>query len=78
MDRYFFDLRDNGLLVVDECGFEISDMRAVEKQAALLLIELNHDRISNNKAGLIDVEVRDGDGSVMEARLTFHFVNGAG
>jgi hypothetical protein len=70
MDRYFFDLRNNGLLVVDECGFEISDMEAVERQAALLLIELNHDHISNNKAGLIDVEVRDGYGALMKAQLT--------
>jgi hypothetical protein len=73
MERYFFDLRDDGLLIVDESGLEMPDMDTMQTQAALLLIELNRDHFMNNRPGMVAVEVRDGDGAVMKAHLAFDF-----
>lgn len=73
MDRYFFDLRNDGALVVDQYGFEISDSEAMQQQATLLLLELNRDQILSNKSGAIAVEVRNRNGAVMKAHLAFDF-----
>jgi hypothetical protein len=73
MVLYFFDLRDKAEFVVDEEGTELCDMRAVQEEAARALSGLAWDAMRSDgvKGHQMVLEVRDSDGPVMEAKLSF-------
>ena len=73
MALYFFDVRDEAELVVDEEGTELRDMRAVQDETARALSGLAWDamRLDGVKGQQVIIEVRDAHGPVMEVKLSF-------
>jgi hypothetical protein len=76
MRRYFFDLRDERGLVLDEEGLLLSSVEAVQDEAARALGGFAHDEARTAKldGGFVRelaIEVRDEDGPVMHARFYF-------
>jgi Domain of unknown function (DUF6894) len=74
MQRYFFDLRDDDGLVVDEEGLELKDLLIVQEEAARSISDLVRDALRKPTSGFsqqMAIEVRDGAGPVMKLRLTF-------
>jgi hypothetical protein len=71
MKRYYFDLRDEDGIAVDDEGIELPDMDAVQKEAAVTIAAVARDvstrPIVDSEAA---VEVRDDTGAVMAIRLT--------
>jgi hypothetical protein len=74
MRRYYFDVRDGKHLIPDEEGLELPTIEAAWGEAALSLADLAMDEIAMpGTKGREDmaIEVRDGDGLVLEVKLTF-------
>jgi hypothetical protein len=77
MRRYYFDLRDDKGVVVDEEGLDLRDLQAVQEEAARSLSDMARDamrRSAGTQAGALTqmaIEVRDNDGPVMHVRFTF-------
>jgi hypothetical protein len=74
MRRYFFDTRDNDTFVEDDQGLEYSDLEAVKVEAARSLAELARDVLPGSMRRELAVEVRDDEGPVLIARMTFEAV----
>jgi hypothetical protein len=70
--RYYFDIRDDDGFAPDEEGLELPDIEAAQQEAALSLADMARDavRISRN-AHLIQIEVRDDNGPVLQAKFVF-------
>jgi uncharacterized membrane protein len=71
MRRFFFDSRDNGTFTEDDVGVEYGDLEAVKVEAARALAELARDVIPGSTKRELAVEVRDEQGPVLIARMTF-------
>lgn len=74
MPRYYFDFLDNGGLLVDDEGRELSDVQAVQKEAARSLIDMARDSLLDPAAGPADqmiIQVRDDAGPVMNVHFRF-------
>ena len=71
MPRYFFDSRDNDVFIEDDEGWELPDIEAVKVQAAKALAELAIDVIPGSLARHLSIEVRDEQGPVLIATMTF-------
>jgi hypothetical protein len=75
MPRYYFDLLDGNDLAVDEEGLELSDLRAVQAEAAKSLADMTRDavHIFSPVSGTrhMAIEVRDEAGLVMQVKFTF-------
>ena len=71
MPRFFFDTRDNDLVLEDEVGLDYPDLEAVKVEAARALAELARDVIPGSLKRELAIEVRDELGPVLKARLTF-------
>ena len=77
MRRYYFDLRDDIGLVVDEEGMELGDIHTVREEAARSLSDMTRDAVRTSpgaQAGTLSrmaIEVRDDTGPVMHVRFTF-------
>jgi hypothetical protein len=75
MPRYYFDLRDEKELAVDEEGLELSDMRAVQAEAAKSLADMARDAVhtfsSVGGTHHMAIEVRDDIGPVMQVKFAF-------
>jgi hypothetical protein len=75
MRRYFFDMRDGEEVIPDEEGMELSDMDAVQDEAAYALADMARDDVRENAtSGLarhVAIEVRDDYGPVMRAKFSF-------
>ena len=67
---YFFDTRDNAEFVEDDFGIEFDNLEAVKVEAARALAELARDVIPGLKR-ILAVEVRDEQGPVLKAVMTF-------
>ena len=74
MARYYFDLRDDDGLFIDEEGLEFSGLRAVQAEAAKSLADMARDAV-HGSPGLsrryMAIEVRDKVGPVMQVRFNF-------
>ena len=72
MARYYFDLLDDGNSAVDEEGLELSNLRAVQVEAAKALADMARDAVHSSD-GLtrrqMAIEVRDESGPVMQVRF---------
>ena len=73
MARYYFDLRDGDELAVDDEGFELPDLEAVQREAVRSLGDLTRDAAGESICDLADmaIEVRDDDGPVMQVMFRF-------
>ncbi|MGX9429916.1 MULTISPECIES: DUF6894 family protein [Bradyrhizobium] len=74
MPRYYFDMRDGDELAVDEEGLVLSDVRAVQAEAAKSLADMAREAVHGSPvAGKhhMAIEVRDGFGPVMQVKFTF-------
>jgi hypothetical protein len=75
MPRYYFDMRDGDELAVDEEGLVLSDMRAVQIEAAKSLADMARDAVHSHSTApgmhRMAIEVRDGFGPVMQVKFTF-------
>jgi hypothetical protein len=74
MTRYYFDLRDNHDMVVDEEGMEIPTFEQVEEEAALSLANIAKDEIVRHIGTTpheLAIAVRDDVGPVLEVTFSF-------
>lgn len=70
MSRYYFDLRDQDGLVVDDEGMDLSDMDAVETEAKQAMVDAARETLVGPiRAGETAIEVRDDVGHVMRVRF---------
>ena len=70
MTRYYFDLRDEDGLVVDDEGMELPDIVAVEQEATQAIIDAAREAlVRRTRPGETAIEVRDEIGHVMRARF---------
>ena len=75
MPRYYFDLRDNDELAVDEEGLELPTVQAVQIEAARSLVDMAKHAIWTKAETVLGhrmaIEVRDENGPVLRAKFTF-------
>jgi hypothetical protein len=75
MPRYYFDLRDNEELAVDEEGMELPTLQAVQIETARSLVDIAKHAIWTKAESVLRhrmaIEVRNGTGPVLQARFTF-------
>ncbi len=75
MARYYFDLCDGQGVAVDEEGLELSNMRAVQAEAAKSVGDMARDAIISAPATggqqRMAIEVRDAGGPVMQVTFSF-------
>ncbi|RXG97795.1 MULTISPECIES: DUF6894 family protein [Bradyrhizobium] len=75
MPRYYFDLRDEKGLALDEEGLELANTRAVQAEAARSLADMARDAVlsaplTGNRQTMA-IDVRDSDGPVMQVTFSF-------
>ena len=73
MHRYYFDLRDDRGLFVDDEGLQCSDLKAVQTEAARTLADMARDAVhiaGSSPPHMMSIEVRDDGGPVMQIRFT--------
>ncbi|MBR1173377.1 hypothetical protein JQ617_05375 [Bradyrhizobium sp. KB893862 SZCCT0404] len=75
MPRFYFDLRDEEELALDEEGLELSGLRAAQAEAAKSLADMARDAAcapdSMSGRHRMAIEVRDASGPVMQVKFTF-------
>jgi hypothetical protein len=74
MNRYYFDLRDQDGVVVDDEGILLSDMEAVKKEATQAMVDAAREALVRPiRPGATAIEVRDDLGHVMRASFGISF-----
>ena len=71
MPLYFFNTRDNDDMVEDHIGTECRDLEAAKIEAAMTLAGLARDVLPGSSRRELAIEVRDDQGPVLMARMTF-------
>ncbi|MCA1361259.1 MULTISPECIES: hypothetical protein [Bradyrhizobium] len=75
MTRYYFDLRDDKGIALDEEGLELSSARAVQAEAAKSVADLARDAMlgapPTGDRQEMAIEVRDASGPVMQVKFNF-------
>ena len=72
MDRYYFDTRDDGEVVTDDVGLEVTDLETVKVIAAKGLAEMAVDVLPGSSERCLGIEVRDLQSQpVLTTELTF-------
>lgn len=75
MTRYYFDLRDDKGIALDEEGLELSSARAVQAEAAKSVADLARDAVLSaaptGDRQEMAIEVRDSNGPVMQVKFNF-------
>jgi hypothetical protein len=76
MGRYYFDLRDNEGLTVDEEGLELQDIQAAQEEAARSLADAARDGLRKSDGALnqMTIEVRTDAGPLMRVSFSFDVV----
>ena len=76
MPRYYFDLRDEKGVALDEEGLDLASTRAVQAEAAKSVADMARDAVlsaaSTGGRQTMAIDVRDEAGPVMQ--VTFSFV----
>ena len=63
MAQYFFDVRNNGTLVVDEVGLDLDDLMAAVREAASALAEMADDMVTGSLRQQLTIEIREALGA---------------
>jgi hypothetical protein len=75
MPRYYFDVRDNDELALDEEGLDLSSLQDVQLEAARSLVDMARHAVWVQAETILghrmSVEVRDDSGPVLQAKFTF-------
>ena len=75
MPRYYFDLREGDELAVDEEGLEMATLQIVQMETARSLVDMARQAIWTKAETVLGhrmaIEVRDGNGPVLQAKFTF-------
>ncbi|MCA1511606.1 MULTISPECIES: DUF6894 family protein [unclassified Bradyrhizobium] len=75
MPRYYFDLRDDKGIALDEEGLELSSPRAVQAEAAKSVADLARDALLSapltGDRQELAIDVRDASGPVMQVKFCF-------
>jgi len=75
MPRYYFDIRDADELALDEEGLELSNLKAVQVEAARSLVDIARHAVWTSAETMLGhqmaIEVRDENGPVLQAKFTF-------
>ncbi|WP_036007633.1 DUF6894 family protein [Bradyrhizobium yuanmingense] len=75
MPRYYFDLRDDKGIALDEEGLELSSPRAVQAEAAKSVADLARDALLSapltGDRRELAIDVRDASGPVMQVKFSF-------
>jgi hypothetical protein len=79
MPRYYFDMREDGELAVDDDGMELRDIVAVQEEAARSLADMARDAVRRNASRRnassvghdMAIEVRDAAGPILQVKFTF-------
>ncbi|KRP93183.1 hypothetical protein GPL17_14530 [Bradyrhizobium yuanmingense] len=75
MARYYFDLRDDKGIALDEEGLELSSPRAVQAEAAKSVADLARDALLSapltGDRRELAIDVRDASGPVMQVKFCF-------
>ncbi|MDA9547885.1 MULTISPECIES: DUF6894 family protein [Bradyrhizobium] len=75
MARYYFDLRDDKGIALDEEGLELSSPRAVQAEAAKSVADLARDALLSapltGDRQELAIDVRDASGPVMQVKFCF-------
>ena len=76
MTRYYFDLRDRDGFIIDDEGFELPDIEAVQREAVLSLADQGRGAAEKAIGSLTDlaIEVRDDAGPVMQVSFNLHLL----
>jgi hypothetical protein len=72
--RYYFDVRDGDALTADDEGLELPGIEAVKEEAARSLADMAKDSVqrhARHNGHRLAIEVRDGNGPVLQAQFTF-------
>lgn len=79
MPRYYFDLRDDTGIALDEEGLELSGPRAIQAEAANSVADMARDAmLSAPLTGgrqKMAIDVRDASGPVMQVTFCFEIEN---
>ena len=75
MTRYFFDIRYGDKIAVDEEGLELPDVEAAQIEAAQSLAVMVCEKVNNQPFSPMAVQVRDGDGPVVEAKFVWELLH---
>ncbi|QOZ37874.1 hypothetical protein [Bradyrhizobium sp. CCBAU 53421] len=73
MPRYYFDLKDDNGVILDEEGLHLRDLEEAQNEAARSLGGMARDALANARgaADHMEIAVRDDDGDVMVVRFSF-------
>ena len=71
MPRYYFDMRDGGVLCPDEEGLELADWRAAEIEAAMSLAGMAKDLSIADRPYPMGIEVRTDEGAFFQLAFVF-------
>jgi hypothetical protein len=71
MQRFFFDWYDGEDWHEDEFGVELGSAAAIEAEASRAVPDIAKERLPDGKEASYAVRVRDDDGPVLDAKLTY-------
>jgi len=71
MQRYYFDIRENDEVAVDEQGLELPDLKAAEVEAARSLADMAANMPHGSEKHHMAIEVRTPDGPASTATFFF-------
>ena len=73
MPRYYFDIRENDEIVVDELGMDFPDLQAAAAEAAQSLTDMAKDFLPGTECYSLAIEVRNGDKPLFKAAIAYEF-----
>lgn len=71
MPVYYFDIRDQDAIVIDESGLELPDLQAAQVEAARSLADIVDDMPTGTKPRHIAIEVSSEGTRLFKAAFTF-------
>ncbi|TAI62687.1 DUF6894 family protein [Bradyrhizobium sp. 31Argb] len=75
MPRYYFDVRNDETIALDEEGLELLDIEAVQEEAARAFADMARDAVNQSAVSTLAqrmaIEVRDNAGPVLQVSFTF-------
>ena len=62
MPTFYFDVREDGVVAIDEEGLELADLAAAQREAGDAATTIAHDKFAEGGGESIVIEVRDESG----------------